>query len=69
MPLVRSIEDGIHELRSHIPNGIVRILFFVINKTMILLHGFIKKTKKLPTQDLNIAKMRKKNYEQQEKKK
>ena len=58
MPLVRSLGDGIHELRSHIPNGIIRILFMVINKTMILLHGFIKKTQKLPIQDLNIAKER-----------
>lgn len=69
MPLVGSLGQGIHELRSHIPNGIVRILFMVNNKTMILLHGFIKKTEKLPVQDFNIAKERAKNYEQQEKKK
>jgi len=69
MPLVRSLGQGIHELRSHIPNGIVRILFMVNNKTMILLHGFIKKTEKLPTQDFNITKERAKNYEQQERKK
>jgi len=69
MPLVRGLGQGIHELRSHIPNGIVRILFMVNNKTMILLHGFIKKTEKLPTQDFNIAKERAKNYEQQERKK
>jgi phage-related protein len=68
MPLVRRLGDGIHELRSHIPNGIIRILFMVINKTMVLLHGFIKKTQKLPIQDLKIAKERAKNYEQQEKK-
>lgn len=41
----------------------------VNNKTMVLLHGFIKKTQKLPIQDFNIAKERAKNYEQQEKKK
>lgn len=69
MPLVRSLGQGIHELRSHIPNGIIRILFMVNNKTMVLLHGFIKKTQKLPIQDFNIAKGRAKNYEQQEKKK
>jgi phage-related protein len=69
MPLVRNLGDGIHELRSHIPNGIIRIIFMVINKTMILLHGFIKKTQKLPIQDLKLAKERAKNYEQQEKKK
>lgn len=69
MPLVRSLGGGIHELRSNIPNGIIRILFIVVDKTMILLHGFIKKTQKLPLQDFNIAKERAKNYEQQEKKK
>ncbi len=69
MPLVRSLGEGIYELRSHIPNGIVRIFFLVINKTMILLHGFIKKSQKLPIQELKIAKERAKNYEQQEKKK
>lgn len=69
MPLVRALGDGIHELRINIPNGIIRILFTVINKTMILLHGFVKKTQKIPEQELKIAKERAKNYEQQEKKK
>ena len=46
MPLVRSLGEGIYELRSHIPNGIIRILFLVTNKTMVLLHGFIKKDTK-----------------------
>ncbi len=68
MPLVRSLGSGIHEVRSHIPNGIARILFIVTNKTMVLLHGLIKKTEKLPTQDLKIATARAKNYEQHEKK-
>lgn len=36
---------------------------------MVLLHGFIKKTQKLPMQDFKIAKERAKNYEQQEKEK
>jgi phage-related protein len=62
------LEGGIHELRSHIPNGIVRILFKVIDKKMILLYGFIKKTQRPPLQDFNIAKERAGNYEQQEKK-
>ncbi len=68
MPLVRSLGSGIHEVRSHIPNGIARILFIVTNKTMVLLHGLVKKTEKLPTQDLKIATERAKNYEQHEKK-
>jgi len=69
MPLVRSLGGGIYEVRSSIPNGIIRILFLVIDRTMVLLHGFIKKTEKLPTQDFNLAKERAKNYEREEKKK
>ena len=68
MPLVRNLGGGVQELRSHVPNGIIRILFMVTNKTMVLLHGFVKKTQKLPLQDFNLAKERAKNYEQQEKK-
>lgn len=69
MPLVRNLGEGIHELRSHIPNGIIRVLFIVSNKTMVLLHGFIKKTQKLPLQDSKIAKERAKKYEQKKEKK
>ena len=69
MPLVRSFGGGIHEIRINIPNGIIRILFMVNNKTMVLLHGFIKKTQQLPQHELDLAKERAKNYEQQEKKK
>lgn len=69
MPLVRNLGGGIHELRSHIPDGIARILFMVIDKKIVLLHGFIKKSQKLPLHELNLAKGRAKNYEQQEKKK
>ncbi len=69
MPLVRTLGDGLHELRSTIPNGIIRILFIVANKKMVLLHGFIKKTQKLSIQDLEIARERAKNYERKEEKK
>lgn len=68
MPLVRGIGDRMHEVRSHIPNGIIRVLFIVFDKTMVLLHGFIKKTEKLPPQDKKLAKERAEKYEQQKKK-
>jgi len=68
MPLVRGIGEGMHEIRSNIPNGIIRVLFMVFDKTMVLLHGFIKKTEQLPLQDKKLAKERAKKYEQQEKK-
>lgn len=66
MPLVRSLGNGLHEVRSNIPNGIARVIFKIINGKMVLLHGFIKKTQKTPVQDLDLAKERAKKYEEKE---
>lgn len=60
MPLVKHIGDGLCEIRSSLPsNKISRIIFFVYNKQIILLHGFIKKTQKTDENDLKLAKKRK----------
>lgn len=59
MPLVRKLEQGIWEVRSNIPGGIARVLFTVIGPTMILLHGFVKKTDKTPVHELKLARQRK----------
>jgi len=58
MPLVEKIESDIFELRSKLPNKIARILFTVEGGLMILLHGFIKKTNKIPPDDLRLARKR-----------
>ena len=58
MPLVRKLEAGIWEVRSTLPAGIARVLFTVEGSTMILLHGFIKKSKKTPLEDLRLARER-----------
>ena len=42
---------------------ISRILFTVHSDTMVLLHGFIKKSQKTPKEDLQLAKDRKANLE------
>jgi len=55
MPLARKLEPNLWELRSHIPNGIVRIMFTEEKEALILLHGFIKKSKKLPASELALA--------------
>ena len=36
MPLIRKIERGLWEVRSHIGAGIARVFFTVMDKTMIL---------------------------------
>jgi phage-related protein len=58
MPLIRKIEPGLWEVRSHIADGIARVLFTVDGDTMVLLHGFVKKSQKTPTADLKTAKQR-----------
>ena len=58
MPLVRSLGGGIWEVRSQLPGGAGRILFVAVADTMILLHGFVKKTQKTPSQDLEVARRR-----------
>ena len=58
MPLIEKIEPGIWEVRSHIRHGIARTLFTVEDDLMVLLHGFIKKSNKIPVEDLRVARQR-----------
>ena len=58
MPLVRSLGDGIWEVRIKLENRIVRVLFVLDQSTMVLLHGFIKKQQATPKSDLDLAQER-----------
>jgi len=64
MPLVEKIEPYLWEVRTKVPNGIARILFTVDGHMMILLHGFIKKTRKIPQKELDTARSRLKQYQE-----
>ena len=55
MPLVRSLGDGLWEVRIRLQNRIARILFVLDGSTMVLLHAFIKKQQATPKQDLDTA--------------
>ena len=56
MPLVRSMGNGLWEVRSSLTYGrIARVLFCVAAGQMVLLHGFIKKTQKTPEPDIDLA--------------
>lgn len=48
MPLTRALQgtNGLEEIRCKLSNGIARIIFYVEEDTMVLLHAFIKKTQK-----------------------
>lgn len=62
MPYCRSMGGGLWEVRSDISNGrIARVLFCMEDGVMVLLHGFIKKTQKTPTADLELARKRMKD--------
>ena len=58
MPLIRKMESDLWEVRSGIPDGIARTMFSVVDDEMILLHGFVKKSKKTPKSELAIARQR-----------
>jgi len=60
MPLVRSLGRELWEVRSRLPRGrIARVLFCVGRGRMVLLHGFIKKSRKTPQRDIELALQRK----------
>lgn len=58
MPLIRKLEPGLWEVRSHIAQGIARVIFTVDDGVMVLLHGFVKKSEKTPPADLRTARQR-----------
>ena len=58
MPLVRKLEPGLWEIRSHIASGIARVILTMDDGLFVLLHGFIKKSQKTPADDLATARER-----------
>ena len=58
MPLIRKLASELWEVRSRISNGISRVMFTVDGQTMVLLHGFQKKSQRTPPADLMTAKRR-----------
>jgi len=58
MPLIRKLATGLWEVRSHISTGIARVIFTVDGQTMVLLHGFQKKSRRTPPADLLTTKRR-----------
>ena len=56
LPLVEKLDTDLWEVRSHITDGICRIFFTVYGETMVLLHGFVKKSQKIPPKEMKTAK-------------
>ncbi len=65
-PLCKKLKnsDELHEVRIDLPGRrIARVFFYVSDREMVLLHGFIKKSQKTPPKDLNLAKRRLKEHQ------
>ena len=59
MPLCRPLGGGLWEVRTTLPSRrIARLVFFVDDGRIGVVHGFIKKTQKTPADDLEIARKR-----------
>jgi phage-related protein len=58
MPLIRKLEPDLWEVRSRLHRRIARVVFTVEGDTMVILHGFIKKSQKTEAADLQLARQR-----------
>lgn len=63
-PHSKPLGDGLFELRIKFASDITRIFyFFVVDNTIILTNGFVKKTAKTPKAQLDLARKYKSDYE------
>jgi phage-related protein len=59
MPHTKSLSDGLFELRIKGKEGIVRVFFCTrLARRVVMLHGFVKKTQKLPLKEIRKARLR-----------
>lgn len=64
MPHSRAMGDGLFELRARGREGIGRAFYcFVVGRRFVILHGFIKKTEDTPAKELQIARRRMKEVQ------
>ena len=62
-PYARQVKGKLRELRVTARSGEVRILYIAFaDRRFILLHGFIKKTRKTPVREIEIAERRLKDF-------
>ena len=67
MPHTKAIKDGLFELRIKSKEGIARVFYCtVIKKRIFILHIFIKKSQKIPKNELKLAMSRLKEVKKNE---
>ena len=65
MPLCRAMGSGLWEVRTDLPTKrTARVLLCHYREHLVALHGFIKKSRSTPDEDLALARKRKKELEQ-----
>jgi phage-related protein len=64
MPVCKSLGKGLWEVRTNLSSSrTARVLFFVDEGQIGVVHGFIKKTRKTPAADLELARKRMKEMQ------
>jgi len=64
MPLCRPMGNGLWEVRTDLPTKrTARVLLCLYREHLVALHGFIKKTRATPDEDLATARKRQKELE------
>ncbi len=59
MPHTRAMGQGLFELRLKAAAGISRVLYCtVVDRQIVMLHQFVKKTEKTPHKELDLARRR-----------
>lgn len=65
MPLCRAMGGGLWEVRTDLSTKRTpRVLICLYREHLVALHGFIKKTRATPHEDLELARKRKRELEQ-----
>jgi len=68
LPHSRAMGGGLFELRPQGKEGIARVFYCtLIDKRIVILHGFIKKTQETPLKELHIAMRRMKEVKHEQK--
>lgn len=64
MPLCRPMGNGLWEIRTDLPTKrTARVLLCIYREHLVVLHGFIKKTRSTPDEDLAMARKRKRELD------
>lgn len=59
MPHTRAMGQGLFELRLKAAEGIARVLYCtVVDRQIVMLHQFVKKTERAPARELATARRR-----------